>query len=318
MIKSETQIISRLQSLFLAEDGQIGIGDDAAILENQLLISTDAVSDGVHFLSTHATWQEVAYKLFASNGSDMAAMGGRAQSYFLSLGMPHDWTDTQLDAFIEGVQQFLSDHPAKLLGGDIVRCPVFFGSVTVLGRAFNTPWLRTGAKAGDNIYVTGTLGDSRLYLNHILGKDELPLEDKTYFRNRHYRPSPRAMWAKTLSQTMNVHAAMDISDGLVEDLAKLCGASQCAFQLFADNIPLSTRYIGEQNDKKYHQQYLSEALIGGEDYELIIISPDEPTQAQQQGVALTKVGTILASGNNMVQMLGKTYDTTYFKGYSHS
>ncbi|MGL5253515.1 MAG: thiamine-phosphate kinase [Brevinema sp.] len=317
-MRSEKEIIARLQSVFSAEIGQTGIGDDAAILENGQLISTDAVSDGVHFLSTHATWQEVAYKLFASNGSDMAAMGGRAESYFLNLGIPHNWTDNELDSFIEGIELFLKDHPAVLLGGDTVRCPVFFASVTVLGHAFGKPWLRTGAKTGDNIYVTGTLGDSRLYLHHILEKNQLPLEDLDYFRRRHYQPTPRSEWAKVLSQTMSIHASMDISDGLVEDLSKLCGASKCCFHLKAEHLPLNISKIGKKNSEIYYQQYLTEALIGGEDYELIIISPDEPDQAQKQGVALTKIGQIIDGDANTIQMFDKTYDTTYFKGYSHS
>ncbi|MGL5721357.1 MAG: thiamine-phosphate kinase [Brevinema sp.] len=316
-MKTEKQIIAGLQAMFPARATNIGIGDDAAILQNNLLVSTDAVSDGVHFLSSHATWQEVAYKLFASNGSDMAAMGGEAQSYFLSLGIPHDWTDTQLDAFTQGTRQFLTDHPAALMGGDIVRCPVFFASVTVLGMPFTEPWLRTNAKVGDNIYVTGTLGDSRLYLHHILGSNQLPLDDMPYFRARHYCPTPRSQWAKFISQTMKVHAAMDVSDGLVEDLSKLCEASQCGFMLDGDSIPLSIDKIGNNNYKKYHQQYLTESLIGGEDYELIIISPDQPDEAQKLGVPLTKVGKILEDGAS-IQLLGQQYDTTYFKGYSHS
>lgn len=319
-MQRESQIINKLQSLFSTRPACIGIGDDAAVLENGLMVSTDACVEGVHFLRGEASWAEVAYKLFASNGSDMAAMGGKAESYFLSLGIPFDWTDTDLENFIEGIRTFLSDYPANLLGGDIVRCPVFFGAVTVMGRAFNQPWLRSGAKKGDYIYVTGTLGDSRLYLNKVLDNNVLPFTDNSYFRDRHYKPSPRSSWAEIIAKQLKVHAAMDISDGLVEDLRKLCSLSQCFFNIDASLLPISEEQIGLDLIKTQKKSYLREALIGGEDYELIIISPDDITsqEALQMGIKLTNIGNICGDGENSILFNGSLLPSSQFKGYSHS
>lgn len=310
---TESQIIGMLRGSFPASQGCLGIGDDAAILPNGLMVSTDACVEGVHFLRNKATWAEAAYKLFASNGSDMAAMGGQAEGYFLTLGMPFDWTDEDLHSFIEGIQMFLSENPSQLLGGDIVKSPVFFGSVTVFGKPFGKPWLRTGAKEGDNIYVTGTLGCSRLYLHEVLGNAALPLADKAYFRSRHYKPTPRSLWAQEIAKQMPVHAAMDISDGLVEDLTKLCAASGVNFTLDASLIPMAVNHIGKDNFAAHRWDYLKEALIGGEDYELIIISPHSA-----EGLPLTKVGAITSNKTNAVLFNNIQHPAHEFKGYSHS
>lgn len=310
---TESQIIGILRGAFSPSKGSLGIGDDAAILPNGLMVSTDACVEGVHFLKNKATWAEAAYKLFASNGSDMAAMGGQAEGYFLSLGMPFDWTDEALYSFIEGIRLFLDENPAQLLGGDIVKSPVFFGSVTVFGKPFAQPWLRTGAKEGDHIYVTGTLGCSRLYLHRVLGNDTLPLADEAYFRGRHYKPTPRNLWAQEIAQKMKVHAAMDISDGLVEDLSKLCAASGVNFSLDASLIPMAVPHIGEDNFAAHRPDYLKEALIGGEDYELIIVSPHSA-----EGLPLTRVGTITNNKTNTVLFNNIQHPAHEFKGYSHS
>lgn len=320
-LKSEDEIIQELTILFEVEGDRIGIGDDAAVLEYHQLLSVDAVVEGVHFLKEKASWDDVAYKLFAGSASDMAAMGGYVTGYLLSLGIPYYWDNNDLHVFIQGIKEFIHEFPADLLGGDIVRSKEFFGSVTVLGKTFTKPWLRTSAKPGDFIYVTGTLGDSRLYLQHELKKNILPMKDLTYFKQRHYRPTPRIDWAQEINKKYRIHAAMDISDGLIEDLNKLCRLSGVHFYVDANLLPLSTAFIGEENVSEHKIFYQHNALIGGEDYELIVITDeiiDEDTLLEQ-GVKITRIGRILTEEEiSIVLWNNKRYTSNEFQGYRHS
>ena len=320
-LKSENEIIEELRYLFQPKEGIIGIGDDAAMIEGRTLVSTDAVVEGVHFLKDKATWNEVAYKLFASTASDMAAMGGYAQNYFLNLGIPEYWANDELHDFIKGMKDFHKDFPGNLLGGDIVKSPNFFAALTVMGKPFNNPWLRSGAKPGDNIYVTGYLGDSRLYLKHLLQDHPLPLDNLNYFHERHYKPSPRIPWAEYLSGVYRINAAIDISDGFVEDLGKLCVESECSFYVDANNLPLSVSDIGSENFHEHRSYYQKEALIGGEDYELIIIT-DHVIDCQElqieTGIVLTRIGRIMEQHeDSLIVWNGKRCKRSDFAGFRH-
>ncbi len=318
-LNSESQIIDELQILFKSSKGRLGIGDDAAVIEHNQLISTDAMVEGVHFIRGKVTWGEVAYKLFASNASDIAAMGGYVTGYTLTLSLPEYWTNTDLKAFIAGVRLFLTDHPADLLGGDTVRSKEFFASVTVFGRTSGRPWLRANAKEGDFIYCTGTLGDSKLWLNRELGKASLPLQDPEYFRNRHYKPFPRNNLVPFLKK-FNITSAMDISDGLIEDLQKLCKASSTNFYIDGDSIPISEQQVGIANLLEHKIYYQREALIGGEDYELLFTSPEsiDETSLMNNTVRITRIGRLLsAKDHSFILHAGQRLKPNQFKGFQH-
>ena len=318
-LNSESQIIDDLKVLFESSKGRIGIGDDAAVIEHNQLISTDAMVEGVHFIRGKATWEEVAYKLFASNASDIAAMGGFVTGYTLTLSLPEYWTNTDLKSFIAGVRLFLKDYPADLIGGDTVRSKEFFASVTVIGRTNSQAWLRANAQEGDFIYCTGTLGDSKLFLNRELGKKSLPLQDLEYFRNRHYKPSPRNNIVPFLKK-FNITSAMDISDGLVEDLQKLCKASQTSFYLDGNSIPISEKKIGIDNVLEHKIYYQREGLIGGEDYELLFTCPEPLNEEVLQNdlVPITRIGRLLsAKDQSFILHAGERLSPEQFKGYQH-
>jgi len=318
-LNSESQIIDDLKVLFESSKGRIGIGDDAAVIEHNQLISTDAIVEGVHFIRGKATWEEVAYKLFASNASDIAAMGGFVTGYTLTLSLPEYWTNADLKSFIAGIRLFLKEYPADLLGGDTVKSKEFFASVTVLGRIHSAPWLRSSAKEGDFIYCTGTLGDSKLWLNRELKKQRLPLRDLEYFRNRHYKPSPRNNMVPFL-KNFNITSAMDISDGLVEDLQKLCKASQTSFYLDGNSIPISEKQIGIENVLEHKIYYQREALIGGEDYELLFTCPEplDEEVLKNDIVQITRIGRLLsAKDQSFILHAGERLSLDQFKGYQH-
>lgn len=313
---TENQLIESLQVLFESKHiGRVGIGDDAAILENGQIISTDAMVEGVHFLKDHVDWADIAYKLFASNASDIAAMGGQVTAYTLTLSIPESWKDIDIKTFFNGVKSFLNEFPADLVGGDTVFSKQFFASVTVFGYVKH-PWLRSSAQVGNFIYCTGTLGDSRLWLNKILNTSPLPLANENYFKNRHYRPTPRLKWVSFLRQ-YSITAAMDISDGLIEDLQKLCKSSQTSFCIEAESLPLSEEQIGIANLQEHHKFYLQNALVGGEDYELLFTSPELITETNTD-IKITRIGRILSQKDDSFIILdNKRMFPNNFKGYEH-
>ena len=318
-LKSELNIIEELKNIFEPSNNYIGIGDDAAVLEHNILVSTDAMVEGVHFLRSEASWDDVAYKLFASNASDIAAMGGYPTAYTLTLSLPHYWTNQDHKMFLSGIKDFLQEFPADLIGGDLVRSKEFFASVTVLGKSVSTPCLRSTAKEGDFIYCTGTLGDSRLWLNKIVQKNTLPILDEDYFKKRHYRPTPRIEWIQTLKR-FPLNSLMDISDGLVEDLQKLCRASKKSFYIDGDPIPLSEEAIGINNLKEHKSYYQKEALIGGEDYELLFTSPEIINEAEllKENIKISRIGRILPlQEQSFISLQGKQHKASEFKGFEH-
>ncbi len=312
----ESKIIEDLKILFESSHN-VGIGDDAAIIGRGQLIATDAVVEGVHFIRGEASWADVAYKLFASNASDIASMGGVVTGYTLTLSIPEYWEYDNFKSFVSGIRDFLNDHPAELVGGDTVRSKEFFASVTVLGHVNSRPWLRSNTQVGDFIYCTGTLGDSKLYLNKLLNEKYLPMKNEEYFKNRHYRPTPRTKLVPFLRRH-NITSAMDISDGLIEDLQKLCKTSKTSFCVEADSVPLNEEQIGLDNFQEHRFFYQREALIGGEDYELIFTSPEILLDEEIDGVRISRIGRILSPMDpSFITYNHQRHTPDKFKGYEH-
>ncbi|MGL4367468.1 MAG: thiamine-phosphate kinase [Brevinemataceae bacterium] len=317
-LKNELEIIADLKVLFESSKG-IGIGDDTAVINGNQLVATDAVVENVHFIKNKAEWKEVAYKLFASNASDIAAMGGIPISYTLALSLPKYWKNQDLQSFISGIRLFFKDFPGELIGGDLVRSNEFFASVTVIGKALNKPWLRSSAQKGDFIYCTGTLGDSKLWLDKELKTKFLPMKDLAYFHKRHYYPTPRLDYVSTLNK-FRISSAIDISDGLVEDLIKLCRASEVNFYLDADSLPLNIEKIGKENFQEHQNYYKKNALIGGEDYELLFTSPEilNEEELQKKGIFITQIGRILSAQEISKIFWKKSHHSPdEFRGFQH-
>jgi thiamine-monophosphate kinase len=297
----EFELIQAIREEFQPLPGSqrhIGIGDDAAVIEGNLLITTDALSDGVHFLSEKIDFIDLGYKAMAVNASDIAAMGGYPTNVLLTLGLNQNITPEKISRLLEGFQQARKAFPFELIGGDTIHCETFFLSITMTGKPFGQPILRNGAKKGDFIYATGAIGDSGIGLNQMLGKMKHPLLDPEYFVQRHYRPVPRIDVIRTIVQNYEVHSCIDISDGLLADLGHIAEESGCGYFIEAGEIPISRKRIGPDFDKD--PLYFTEfALGGGEDYELIIVSPetiDCETVRLETGTPLTPIGRITEDG----------------------
>lgn len=248
----------------------IGIGDDAAAWRTKdgvELCTTDTVVEGVHFNRDTTPWQDLGWKVMAANISDIAAMGGAPLYALVTLGLPDDTLVSAIDALYEGIIECCREYGAAIAGGDVVRSAVAFVSVTLHGVQPGPPMLRSAARPGDLVGVTGFLGSSRGGLELLTRHLRAEAEATDYLCGAHRRPQPRIAEGRILSKE-GVLAAMDISDGLVEDLGKMLLASGAAAQVDSWRVPVHPLL-----EQAFPGGALRLALTGGEDYELLYTAP---------------------------------------------
>ncbi len=286
----EFQIIAR-HFAKLAGPGALGLADDAAVLTppagRQLVISADAMVQGVHFLPEDPP-QTIGRKLLRVNLSDLAAMGAAPLGYLLTVSVPKATGESWFAGFAAGLAEDQERFGISLLGGDTTSTPGPISlSVTVLGHvAPGEAVTRAGARAGDGIWVTGTIGDGALGLRVLRGE----LGDPSGFLAGRYRlPQPRL----GLGLAGVVSAAMDISDGLLQDLGHVCRACGLGAEIQAAWVPLSDAARGAG------PAWLPVCLTGGDDYELLLAVPPASEPALRQTcaaaqLAVTRIGTFLA------------------------
>jgi len=280
----------------LATAGALGLADDVALIDGppgeQYVLKTDAIVEGVHFLAGDPPAQ-VAQKLLRVNLSDLAGKGARPVGYLLTTALPKTRDDVWLAAFAAGLAADQARFGIGLLGGDSVSIdgPVTL-SVAAIGRiAAGRAVLRHGARAGDRIYVTGSLGDAALGLAVLRG-DRLGVDDRAmeFLADRYRLPQPRLAVGQALVGI--AHAMMDVSDGLVQDLGHLARASGLAAIIEAASLPLSPPF---QQAISRDRRHLMAALAGGDDYELLFAAPAAAAPAiaalvRETGVAITAIG----------------------------
>ncbi len=297
----------------------VGIGDDCALIEvpndQQLLVSTDTLLENVHFPNnTDAT--DIGYKSLAVSLSDIAAKGGRPMFATLNLSLS-EFDQSWLESFSQGFFELASKYNVQLIGGDTVKGPL---GITVTAYGFldkNRIPLRGGAKIGDAIYVTGTLGDAALGLASLRQEQFLMSNDHEYLQKRLDRPIPRVDAGIILGSVAT--AAIDISDGLMSDLKHVLDASKVGAVIDLESIPLS----------KHYRKYIKEvgwdyALTGGDDYEILFtMNFDEKEELifnelwNKTGVIASRIGTIREkTGIEIRQLSGEIYKLENY-GYSH-
>ena len=249
-------------------------GDDAAAWrtgEATELFTTDTMVEGVHFNRSTTPWTDLGWKSLASNISDIAAMGGLPMYALVTLGLPPETDVDHLKELYAGMMQISNTYGVAIVGGDLVRSPVVFITVSLTGVHPGNPMLRTAARAGDGIGVTGYLGSSGAGLRLLLEDTpaETPAETPApsaaaeYSKESHRRPHPAVEQGRLLSKS-GVETAMDISDGLADDLSKLCQASGLSARIYADRVPVHPLV-----KQTYPDNWLDLALNGGEDYQLL-------------------------------------------------
>jgi thiamine-monophosphate kinase len=295
----EFGLIRRIRALAPRRSGRVktGIGDDAAVLRQTpselLLATTDMLIEGVHFDPTYTDFYSLGWKSAAVNLSDIAAMGGRPRYCLTSLGISRSCTAEQIMKFYRGCAAALRKYGAVLIGGDTCSSPGgFIVSITLLGETEGKRrLLRSGARPGDHIFVTGALGDAAAGLELLQNGGAARSRAARTLIERHLRPLPRVEWGRAIAKIQGAHAMIDISDGLSSDLAHVCEESGVGALVRSDAIPLSGELRARCSRLK--QEPLWYALHGGEDYELLFTaSPAKTAALRKLDIPLFEIGSI--------------------------
>lgn len=263
-----------------------GIGDDCAVIgpyqDRVFLISTDLLVEGVHFILEKIRPEHLGEKVVVVNLSDIAAMGGEALHLFVSVAMPPSMRVETMHSIYRGIKAMGKRYGTNILGGDTSASPDrLMISVTVIGQAPEEEVLfRSGARAGDRIYVTGTLGDSAAGLKLIRGELAGPGPLAGTLRDAHNRPMPLLEAGRIIARSQLASAMIDVSDGLLSDLRHICDASGVGAVLFQSALPLSEelKALGKMSGLDPFEL----ALSGGEDYQLLITVPHKNVEKFQE------------------------------------
>jgi thiamine-monophosphate kinase len=314
-IQGEEEIIAQLAPLAAGYPGAFGLQDDCALLTpepgTELVLKTDPIAEGVHFLPDDAP-EDIAWKALAVNVSDLAAKAATPVGYLLALSFPAAPTEDWLRRFAGGLEAAQRAFGCHLLGGDTDRRPgPLTISVTAIGRVDQGRMMRRGtARAGDTIFVSGTIGDAALGL--ALRKDKgladawgLSLAEVELLRLRYTRPSPRLALGPAL--LAHASAAMDVSDGLVKDLGRLVRASGVSARIETIKLPFSAaaaRVIAREPAR------LLQLIGAGDDYEILAAVPASEGNAfahaaRQAGLEVAAIGQLGAAikGEPPVQVI---------------
>ena len=315
-LSSEFDLISR-HFTRPAANAVLGVGDDCALVDvtngMDLTVSTDTMVSGTHFFPD-VDPEHLGHKALAVNLSDIAAMGAMPYWAMLALTVPnvdHEW----LAAFAKGFFDLAAEYNVSLIGGDTTRGPLTL-TVTIMGEVpAGAALRRSGAKAGNDIWVAGTVGDAALAVAHRHGKVVLTESDYHDAVMRLYEPTPRVALGQALRGMAT--AAIDISDGLLADLGHICRLSGVGATVDLGSIPVSS--IGA---KHFHNDAGRTAIVaGGDDYELCFTAPANSRESIAEltdmlGVPLTRIGqvkrgkgvSLLGPDGKAVKVDGRGYD----------
>ena len=322
----EFGLIERIRRMFDEPSPSVilGIGDDAAVCRYQpgrvMLLTTDALVEGVHFHRRYTPAKSLGWKALAINISDIAAMGGVPRYALVTLALPESWTVEDVESLYEGIDQCGMAYGCPLVGGDTVHSPnSCMLSVTILGDADERNVVtRSGARAGDFICMTGEMGGARVGLEVLESS-----ADKKRFRHsvdRFLEPKPRLWESKRLVEGLGVSSMIDISDGLTSEIGHLCRQSGLGCLIQEEKVPVSreaVRWAESRGDA-----LTVYALESGEEYELLFtVSKERYDGWREKGLDrslnIAVVGKMIEKSRGMlVQRRGETYPLS-LKGWDH-
>jgi thiamine-monophosphate kinase len=273
----------------------LGMGDDAALFAAkpgyQTILTCDWFLEGSHFLRDKHPADMVGWKCLARAISDVAAMGGEPRCFLLSLALPSSHTGRWLEEFLLGLRRAARKLKCPLVGGDTTRRREIFINVTVVGEVrAGRAVLRSGARPGDIVFVSGRLGEAELGLRLLRSRSRSDKNDPRLRKHRY--PEPRIALGYHLSNGRIATAMMDLSDGLSSDLPRLCAASGVGTRIVAEKLP-AVAETARRGAKSFDP--LDLALNGGDDYELLFtVSPSKAPRLPRafQGIPLTSIGEI--------------------------
>jgi thiamine-monophosphate kinase len=304
MQSGEDKLIARYFKPLATAEGALSLADDAAFFSppdgHEVVLKTDAVVAGVHFLPDDPP-DSIARKALRVNLSDLSAKGAKPAGCLMTLALPDGIAESWLEGFAAGLKSDCEQYACPLFGGDTVRTP---GPASISIFAFGTlpkgsMVRRAGAKSGHRIFVTGTIGDASLGLRLLREPARkaawaLSDADAKFLIDRYRLPRPRVALAEALRTEAS--AAMDISDGLVGDLAKLCDVSKVSARIEAKALPLSS---GARQALRCEPALIEPIATGGDDYEILCAIAPERVPAFRQaaeaaGVPVTEIGAVIA------------------------
>ncbi|HWR15833.1 MAG TPA: thiamine-phosphate kinase [Terriglobales bacterium] len=307
--RPERQLIQRVRSLAQASKPTLrtlitGIGDDCAVLRppagHELLVTTDFSLEGVHFRREWHPPESVGHRCLTRGLSDIAAMGGQPLACFLSLGLPAGLPQSWVDRFYRGLLRLASEHNVALAGGDTAQSPAgVLADIMVLGSiARGKAVLRSGAKPGDRLYVTGRIGLGGSTVRRLYAGEKIrPSAASGYFY-----PQPRLSAGHKLQRLAS--AMIDISDGLTTDLSHICEESNVGALVFQTEIPI------------HRNTNLNDALSGGDDYELLFTS-SKRVPREIAGLTITEIGEIIDRPGMWLQDSNGRTRPLKAKGWEH-
>ncbi len=314
----EFDLIADYFAPLASRPGAFGLLDDAACLParpgTDVVVTKDSLAANVHFLATDPP-DLIARKALRVNLSDLAAKGAEPFAYFLSLALPPDWTEAWIADFTRGLREDQEMYGIDLYGGDTLKSPGgLVVSITAVGHLpTGTMVTRLGGRSDDLLFVTGTIGDAALGLKVHTGDPKvaewhLAASQQAELRDRYLLPRPRV----ALCEAVRAHAsaAMDVSDGLLGDLGKLCRASGLGAVLQSDRVPFSAPVASAIESGG---AALDLALDGGDDYEVLLAIPpgrqaDFEADAAKVGISTTRIGSLtkFAPGVSVIDAGGET------------
>jgi thiamine-monophosphate kinase len=314
----ERRMISRIRRAFgePRSDILLGIGDDAALVKapSSLLLTTDILVEDEDFRRDRGPARLLGRKALNVNLSDIAAMGGRPLHALVGLAMPGDVDETWLRQFMAGIRSAARESGVALVGGDLSRADKIMISVTVTGEA-RSPVTRSGARAGDAVFVSGTLGDAAQGFR-LLEKGGLTGRSRGAGRliRAFLDPAPRLELGALLARRKLASAMIDVSDGLSVDLAHICEESRVGAEIEASRIPISAAL------KRFSRDPLESALNGGEDFELLFtVGPAKlaAVGGLSRKFGLTRIGRVTADKRLFLVVPDKKKKPLRAKGFEH-
>lgn len=301
----------------------LGIGDDCAALTispgKVVLTTNDTLVENTHFINGQISPQQLGRKSVLVSISDIAAMGGIPRFIMSSIGLGKESSQQFFEHIIDGIKNACEEYGISLVGGNLSGSEKIFVDIMVLGETDPDRIVkRSGAKPGEKIFVTGSLGDSALGFK-MLG-NKMPADKQKNLIERHFKPEPRIETGKLLAEQKIPGAMIDVSDGLYLDLARITINFDIGAEIFLKQIPLSKSYTELYRD--YSDDKYSLAVTGGEDYELLFTSEPGNKQAIKEisaktGVKISEIGTVTTKPE--IKFIDENGNERKFKsmGYTH-
>lgn len=317
----EFEFIRAIKQTSYAQPSLIkGIGDDAAVFRQNtedIVTAVDTFVEGVHFTRETMDPYHVGYRALAANVSDMAAMGAMPVMCLVSVAVPATWKAEERLAVMDGIQAMAKPYHIDIIGGDTVSSDTFVLSITIIGYVDRQKVrYRSTAKAGDLVFVTGTLGDSAAGLSILL--EEVNMQNnRSYYIKRHHLPEPRVDFTQALA-TVDRVTLNDVSDGIASELHEIAEASNVSIYVRDKTIPVSSHYHTFPEELQSHWKY-----FGGEDFEIVGTVAPHLWEGVQRAAAhtdtrITAIGYVTVGEGLVYVERDEMYSLLPKDGYEHT